>query len=151
MLGALSNWPVIFLGILIILFSLTLIGSHLIIAIILIIVGLALTTGIHGFQIDPNKKVYRQYLFMLGFTMGKWHRYDAIEKIFINSMVESQTIYSRTNQSNTVKKHKLISFLKFDDGRKIELYEGKNKSSLLKKLNRVAQDLSTHIQDNTTN
>ncbi len=150
-LGSMANWPLKLFGGLLVFFSLILSQNNIILAIVCLIVGIAITTSTYGFQIDPENKSYREYMFLMGFKFGKWHSYEFIEKIFINSIIQSERIYSRANQGYTVKKRKLASFLKFTDGRKIRLYEDENRPALMLKLNMVAKDLSTHIEDNTTN
>lgn len=151
-LGSMANWPLKLLGGILVLFSLILLSqNHIIGAIVLIIIGIGITTSTYGFQIDQENKSYREYMFLMGFKFGKWYSYDLVKKIFINPIIQSERIYSRANQGYTVKKRKLASFLKFTNGKKIRLYESANRPDLMLKLNMIAKDLSTHIEDNTSN
>lgn len=148
-IGLLFNYPTIFVGILLIICFLALISVYPIAALVLLVTGLGLITGRYGVQIDVGKKKYREYISLFGFIRGKWVSYDSLEKIFINSGTESQTIYSRTNQGYTMRNQVFRSFLKFDDGNKIALFKHKNKSVLRSKVDDMAQDLSIVVQDNS--
>ncbi len=149
-IGSLANWPLKLLGSLLVLLSVVVSFQHLIGAIIMLIVGMAITTASYGVQIKPEDRTYREYMFLLGFKFGKWESFNKIEKIFVNLVTESETIYSRANRGYTIKKRKLAAFLKFNEDSKVKLYVEDDKGILMKKLNRIAEDLSIPITDNST-
>lgn len=144
-----ATWPVMLLGIVMVIVAIPAAITQLIAALFLLPIGIAIISSNHGFQINLQTNEYRESLFILGITFGKWHPFEAVEKIFINPTTERNTVYSRANQGYSYKKQKFASFIKFTNGTKIKLYELGDKKLLIKKLTVVANALAIEIHDNT--
>ena len=137
----------IFLGICSVILSLALFLNNIAAATILMIIGLTLLTGFYGVQINTKAARYREFYSMFGIKKGTWHHYKSIEEIFINSTLETETVYSSSNRKASVKSRKYVSFIKFDSGQKIRFYEDERLSSLVKKLTKPSRQLKVKVSD----
>src|SRR5262245_31002499 len=71
---------------------------------IVLIVGGLVTTSHYRLEVDPIKKLYREYVWFLGIKVGKPSRFETIEYFFIKTSRESQTMYSGRVASTTIRK-----------------------------------------------
>ena len=71
--------------------------------------------------IDHEKKEIFDGIWTIGLKFGKPTPYSGIEKIFINRVKTSQTMYSLSNQKNIVTDHEYRAYLKLDSGTKYYL------------------------------
>jgi len=123
---------------------------HPIISIILIVGGILILTSYEGTEIDPSSKTYREYNSFLFIKKGKAKTYQGIEKIFINSARVSQTVYTAySSKSSSFSSTEYNAYLKFNEGEKVFLLSGKDKTKLLKKLRDISRSLNTSVVDNT--
>lgn len=117
---------------------------------ILLLCALVLLTGHSGTIFNRSGRTFLEYDSYLFIRNGKPERYNAVEKIYINAGKEGQTMYTaHTTHGSTFVHTVYNAYLKFDDGRKMYLTSGRNKSALIKRLEPVAAFLETWIQDNT--
>lgn len=147
--GRVFSLPFVFLGGIFLLLSIAVIMESPAISLILAPIGLFMVTTTHGLQIDQENSKYRKCYSVAGIRWGNWIDYEQVEKVFINSATDTHKIYSRVNSGYTYSKQNFVSFLKFSDGTKVPVFEGKNKEILLTKVQKMADDLSTVVQDNT--
>lgn len=121
-----------------------------ILAVILLVLGGALLTGIAGVEFDNQAKTYREYNSCFFLKNGVRKKYDSVEKIFINSMKVSQRMYTaHTNHSSNFHQVEYNAYVKFGEYQKIYLKSMKDKESLLKALSPLAQYLDTQVVDHT--
>ncbi len=148
--GFLFPWTFRFIGAILILaaaITVTKIGWF---TILVLIPGLFLISGGEGFEIDTQRKIYREYCSFIFMKTGKYQPYQSIEKLFVNRSQESQRIYSaHTSQSSTFTNEVFNAYLKFSSGEKILLRKGKKKVKLMAQLNLINQSLQTQVIDNT--
>jgi hypothetical protein len=98
----------------------------------------------------PESNSYREYNSILFIKTGKGKKYQRIEKIFINPVRVSKTIYTaHTSNSSTFQDVEYNAYLKFSDGEKIFLLSGKNKNRIRNRLKIIAETLNIPLQDNT--
>lgn len=148
--GFLLPWTFRFLGALAVIGSIPLMLDHVLIGVSLLLIGLLMVFVYEGFEIDPNKKVYREYTSFLLFKSGKFIGYDNIEKLYINKKHEAQSMYSAHTSKSTVFTNDVFNaYLKFSSGEKIHLLSKKNKERLLKRVEDFTSALSIPIIDNS--
>ncbi|HEY0740963.1 MAG TPA: hypothetical protein VGD40_05845 [Chryseosolibacter sp.] len=113
----------------------------------LLLTGVLILTCHYRLHIDFNKKVYTEYLFLLGLkTAQEKKSFRAIEYVYIKPTKVSQTLNSRVS-STTIQKVQFDGYLKFSDEDKVHLMTLDNKSSLRKRLDPIAATLNTKVID----
>ncbi|MEX1240434.1 MAG: hypothetical protein WEB30_11975 [Cyclobacteriaceae bacterium] len=148
--GRLFPFQFLVLGFIILLSGFAVVGPYMIIGIILIIAGAVILTAHEGTEIMPDSNSYREYNSILFIKTGKGKKYQRIEKIFINPVRVSKTIYTaHTSSSSTFQDVEYNAYLKFSDGEKIFLLSGKNKNRIRNRLKIIAETLNIPLQDNT--
>lgn len=145
-LGPYFPWQFNFLGGLVLVIGLTL-EYGLVFNLVLILINLLIFTGHYGLEIDFTNKTFMSYTSFLGIKSGKRKTFDAVEKIFINSRNIRESMHSRNKFSGNFRYIEYKSFLKFSNGRKINLISRKNKDKLLEKIRGIAKDLKAEIVD----
>lgn len=113
------------------------------------LLGVIMTTARYGLEIDSKKKEFKEYVRLLWLKKGVREKYNGIEKIFINSIRVSERMTTRTGAKYDIKSMRYQAYLKFDDGKKIELDGNGDKDKLMKRLYAYNSILKTDIQDNT--
>ncbi len=148
--GILFPWPFLFLAVILLIVSVSLIAAKTVVAIVLAIGSMVVLSGYSGIEIDTSQKVYREYMSFLFIKSGKKISYDGIEKIFINtSKVRRQMFTAHTTKSSIYSNVEFNGYLKFDDGTKVHLLSKRQKEKLIKHLNKIAAVLQVQIEDNT--
>ncbi len=118
--------------------------------ILLMAIGVTLTTAYEGTEIHPQKKTVREYTSFLIFRTGAFEPYPEIEKIFINKRRETRQLYTaHTTHSSLYRAEIFSGYLKFSDGKKILLHESTDKATLIKKLQPLCVAAAVNITDNT--
>jgi hypothetical protein len=145
-LGPYFPWQFTFLGVLFLIFGLTL-QYGIVFNSAIIFITFIIFTGHYGLEIDFTKKTFKNYSSFLGLKFGKRKTFDAVEKIFINSRNIRESLHSRANNPGNFRYIEYKSFLKFSNGRKISLISRKNKEKLLKQMRNIAKDLKAEIVD----
>lgn len=147
--GPLFPWHFRFVGLILLVSSLPLFISNLLLALLLLVVGLAIVSAYEGTEIDSALKVYREYTsFFLLIKAGKFERYVDVEKVFITKSTESQQMYTaHTTQSSTFENVVYNAYVKFSTGEKIHLLREKYKDKLIKKLKTLSESLQVEIVD----
>lgn len=116
---------------------------------ILLLLGAFILSGFRGVDFNGREKIYREYNSFLFMKFGKWVKYDQAEKIYINSGSTSQKIYTQVTDGITVKSKEFNAYLKFDNGSKIYLASKKDKTRLIKRLQKLSDFFRLDILDNT--
>ena len=115
-------------------------------SIILLTIGLTVFTAGYKVAINPEKKTFREYLFVAGFKVGDKKKYSAFDEIFIRSHSFSQTVNSRA-QTRTFQSVMYKGFVKFSDHDKVLVAENQFKNKVIKKLGKVSKALNLEISD----
>ena len=148
--GFLFPWQFRFLGGALIIGGGVLLPNEVMLALLLLLVGLFLLTSFSGLEIDRSRKTYGEYNSIFFKKIGSTKNYSDVEKVFVNSKIEGQKIYTaHTLSSQTFTNATYTAFLKFADGTKILLLHGKNKKVVMDKVNQLVPFLSTCLEDNT--
>jgi len=95
----------------------------------------------HVIIINEENKTIFDGAWIMGFKIGKLHSYHQIEKIFINSVKTSQTMYSLSNQKNVVTDREYRAYLKVDDGTKFFLVSHPLEDRLKEKVTKIREKL----------
>ncbi len=149
--GSLFPWQFRFVGGIVMLVGLTLIFDKAILAIVLLMAGGLIVFSYEGTVIDKAAKTYQEYNSFFFIKTGERVKYAGIEKIFINSIKQKRRMYTaHTNHSSTFESLAFSSFLKFNDGTKIELLKKSDKSALVRTLKEIAAFLDTPLEDKTS-
>ena len=120
----------------------------------IIVVGAAwVITAVEGTSINPENKTYQEYTsFLFFFRVGMHETYSAIEKIFVNSTMVSQRLYTaHTSHSSKFSRKAYHGFLKLSDGKKIKLLTKSSKEPLMRALGPAAHILHVVLEDQTGN
>ena len=148
--GLLFPWHFLFLAALVLIVGFSLLADRTVLGLILITGSVFVLSGYSGTEINLSEKAYREYNAFLFIKTGEWKRYDSIEKIFVNSAITRQRMYSaHTSISSEFTREELNAFLKFSDGSKVLLLTRRNKKKLLHALGKVAATLRVPVVDNT--
>lgn len=148
--GYLVPWYFRLIGVILVIVAIAGFMVNPLLAILFVMVGVLLATSFSGTDIDIEKNRYKEYNTYFFIKSGDENYYSGIEKIFINSAKSSQKIYTaHTLNSKTFDDIIYNAYVKFDEGKKIQILQSKNKEDLLDQLNTVAKFLNTNIQDNT--
>ena len=114
---------------------------------IFILVGCAaVLTSHYGVAIDPSKKLYCEYVWLLGIRTGSDKSFSAIEYIFIKPNRQTQTMNLRAISSD-VTKDVFDAYLKFSESEKIHLLTLESKTALIKKVKTLAVQLDVKVLD----
>jgi hypothetical protein len=115
---------------------------------VLAISGLILLTAHYRLLIEPNKRSYLVYVWVLGFKSGKSEYFNYIEKIYINGVKLSSR---KTSYSGHVVDHKdyvYKAFMKLDNGEKIHLDTDHDREKLDKRVNTYITQLGSLYKAN---
>lgn len=142
-----------FFGILALIFAIIFFTQHInlfgfLVSSASVFLGALMLTARYGLSLDTSQKQYKEFVSLLWFQSGNWKDYTGIEKIFINKIVESERMVSRSGAKFDFKSQSCQAYIKFDDGQKIELDSDKSKERLLARLKEYNEQLQTIIQDN---
>jgi hypothetical protein len=99
--------------------------------------------------IDPVKKEYHDYLWILGLKSGEKGTFHSIDYLFIVKSRVKQTFSIRV-ASTTVQKEVFDGYLRLSPDNKIHIATEDDKDTLLKKLNGISIQLNVRIVDYTT-
>ncbi|MEX2235689.1 MAG: hypothetical protein WD824_26260 [Cyclobacteriaceae bacterium] len=148
--GSVFPFPFLVLGAVFFIAGAAVFVTHPVISIVLIVAGVVILTAYEGTEINPASRTYREYNSFLFIKKGKAKKYNGIEKIFINKAKVSQRVYTaHTSNSAIFTDTEYNAYLKFNEGEKVFLFSGKNKTKLLKRLNDISRSLNTQVVDNT--
>ncbi len=114
---------------------------YLMAGIVMVLLGIIFLTSHYVFEISPEKKMFREFVWVLGIKTGKFHPYYKLDFIYLNENRRSQTCNSRAS-STTVLHTEYDGYLQLDNGEHIHLINSKNYDNALKKLHTIAKDLN---------
>ena len=145
-------WQFKLLAILFIITSLLIISNSPVISSVLSFLALLIFTARGGLEIDMDNYIYREYMsYFFLLRVGKPVRFDAIEKIFINSGEVSNTMYTaHTSKSSTYKHQEYNAFIKFSNGDKIKIIGHRNKDDVEAYASAMAGRLKVPLVDYTS-
>lgn len=115
-------------------------------ALFLFVCGMVIFTTHYRLRIDLDKKVFFDYVWLLGMKNGEHGTFDHIEYIFIKKSNVSQTMNHRAG-SNVLRKEVYDGYLKFSDVNKIHLASRDSKKDLVKQLQPLAMQLNVRVID----
>src|SRR5687768_3339232 len=113
---------------------------------ILCLIALVFITTHYRFSVDLDKKIYHDYLWMLGFRMGEKKKFNAIEYVFIKKSNVSQTMRMRI-ASSTIRKEVFDGYVKFSGDEKVHLLTLDSKGDLMSRLKTIASQLRLRLID----
>lgn len=113
---------------------------------IMLLVSVIIFTTHYRFSIDPEQKVYRDYLWILGFRNGEKRRFERIEYLFIKTNNVSQTMNMKV-ASSTIRKEVYDGYLKFSENEKVHLITKDSKKDLVARLRPISEALNIKIID----
>lgn len=105
-------------------------------------------SSFHLLQILPEENTIKEGYLIMGIKKLESQRYSALDKIFINAQVSSQTMHGRGGQSSTFTNQEYQAYLKTSDGKKYEMISSKTEEDLLNRLKTIAQKLEVPIEKN---
>jgi hypothetical protein len=99
-------------------------------------------------HIDLDKKVYREYLWIMGLKDGKLRNFHALLYFFIKKNKVSQTMGLKA-ANTTVVKEVYDTYLKFSDEEKIHILTANQKDKIITKLHPISRALLIDLVDYT--
>ena len=138
----------LFFGTVLTFIGLLLLAANVLVGLIVLFLCVLLTTTHYRIAIDLKKKVYRDYLWILGFRKGDHRSFETIEYIFIKTNNVRQTMNFETI-SSTIHKEVFDGYLKFSENNKVHLMTSDSKKNLLSKVEPIAKKLCVEIVDYT--
>lgn len=117
-------------------------------ALFLFMCGIVIFTTHYRLRVDLDKKVFFDYVWILGIKSGEHGAFDHIEYIFIKKSNVSQTMNHRAG-STVLRKEVYDGYLKFSDVNKIHLASRDSKKDLVKQLQPLAMQLNVRMIDHT--
>lgn len=114
----------------------------------LFVSAIVIFTTHYRLRVDLDKKVFFDYVWILGMKNGEHGAFDQIEYIFIKKSNVTQTMNHRAG-STVLRKEVYDGYLKFSDINKIHLASRDNKKDLVKQLQPLAMQLNVRIIDHT--
>jgi hypothetical protein len=115
----------------------------------LIIFSLAIGFTHYRLQVDVGTRQYREYVWFLGFRIGKPEPFETIDYFFIKTSVESQTMSSGRIASTTVRKTVFDGYLRFSEHEKVHIATKDDREAILRKITPMSQALNVPIMDYT--
>ena len=113
---------------------------------VVLLIGLLIVTAHYRCRIDFDKKIYQDYVWVLGLRAGKKIPFDEIQYIFIKAGQESQTMGLRA-ANTTLRKSVYDAYLKFAENEKIHLVTRDSRDRLVRQMQPIAEKLQVDIID----
>ena len=126
--------------------GITFVTTNPILSCVLMLVGIIAATTHYRLTIDVDKKLYHDYLWILGFKNGQKGNFDKIEYLFIKKANVSQTMRVQV-ASSTIRKEVYDGFIKFSETNKVHLLTKDSKKELVGKLRKISEMLNIKIID----
>lgn len=114
--------------------------------IIMLLLGFIVVTTHYRLSINFDKKIYHDYVWILGFKSGDKCNFENIEYLFIKKNRVRQTMNLRV-ASSTIRKEVYDGYLKFSEDNKLHLLTKDSKNDLIKKLRSISTTLKVKIID----
>lgn len=128
--------------------GITLTTTNPVSGVVLLSIGVIALTTHYRLMVNFDKKVYHDYLWILGVRIGEKGTFDKIEYLFIKKSKVSQTMNVRV-ASSTVRKEVYDGFLKFAENNKLHLVTNDSKKKVVDKLRKISVALKVKIIDYT--
>jgi hypothetical protein len=135
-----------FTAVILLVVAVPVIFMNLICGIVLLLMSIVIFTTHHRLTVDLDRKVFHDYLWILGLKNGDKGKFENIEYLFINKGKVSQTMNMRV-ASTTVSKEVYNGYLKFSESDKIHLTTKNNKKDLIEKLRPISAALKVKVYD----
>jgi len=120
--------------------------ANIIIGLVLLFSSVVIFTTHYRLSIDFEKKVFHDYLWILGMKSGEKGDFEEVEYLFIKKSKETQTMSVRV-ASATVRKEVYDGYLRFSEVEKIHLLAKDSKDDVVKKLREISAMLNVGIID----
>jgi hypothetical protein len=100
-------------------------------------------------QVNVTSRQYREYVWFLGFRIGKPVQFENIEYFFIKTSKESQTMNSGRISTMTIRKNVFDGYLRFSEHDKVHIATRDDREAILKKITPMSAALKVPIMDYT--
>ncbi len=100
----------------------------------------------HILQVIPEEKAIKEGYWVMGIKRMNRYSYTSLEKIFVTSGSNSQTIHAQSGISTTTKSREFRAYLKTDEGEKYEILSVKSEQNLMKKLEPISRKLKIPVE-----
>ncbi|MEP1094483.1 MAG: hypothetical protein ABJG78_05205 [Cyclobacteriaceae bacterium] len=91
--------------------------------------------------IDNDLKEIHEGYWIMGYKTGKRKKYKSVDKIFINKVKTSQSMYSQSNHGHSVKGVEYHAYLKYDEDKKLFLAGDPLEKRLENKMTKIREKL----------
>ena len=143
------NWTVIAVAIVCLLLGSSLILEKPIVAGILVVSSVLVLTTHYRLEIDVDRKICHDYLWLCGFRLGERKSFDSLDYLFIKPVKVSQRMSARV-ASTVVHKESFDGYLKFSNAETLHIATRDSHHALLKQLQKLASKLHLRVVDYTS-
>ncbi|MEP5612513.1 MAG: hypothetical protein ABJP45_09705 [Cyclobacteriaceae bacterium] len=91
--------------------------------------------------IDTALKEIHEGYWIMGYKTGKPKKYQSLDKIFINEVNTSQSMYSQANRKHTFKEVEYHAYLKFNAVEKLFLLRDRSEKKLGERVIKISEKL----------
>lgn len=140
-------WHILAVGVAMAILGVSMLIAGLFVAgLIVLLISLLILTTHYRCRIDFDKKVYHDYLWVLGLKHGEKKEFDDIKYLFIKQSTVSQTMGLRA-ANTTIQKSVYDGYIKFSETDKMHIVTKDKKESLIQQLRPIATKLQIDILD----
>lgn len=136
----------IFTAVILCLVGVPVIFTNVILGLIMLLVSVIIFTTHYRFTVDLEQKVFRDYVWILGFRSGEKKKFERIEYLFIKTNKVSQTM-SLKAASTTIRKDVYDGYIRFSENEKVHLITKDNKKDLIARLRPISEALHLKVID----
>jgi hypothetical protein len=137
---------IVFTGVLLVFAVLLSVLKSLVLGLIIFLACVIIYTTHYRLRIDYTKKIFFDYVWILGLKNGDHGKFERIEYLFIKKSRVSQKM-NHIVGSATLQKEIYDGYVKFSDQEKIHLMTKASKNVLLEKLRVISDKLKVRIID----
>jgi hypothetical protein len=138
----------IYSGYLFIFFGIVGLSSNLFAGLGIIAVGILISFSTSGVQIDPEKRLLKDYTKCFGFKFGKWESIEIYTDIAVLSLRQSSTTLSRSNRALTeIEKYYDVCLLNSSHRIKMKVKRSKTQDDAIKEARLLAEKLNLNYTD----
>lgn len=121
---------------------------HFLIGLSLLIGGVLIFTTHYRLMIDLDRRVYRDYVWIMGIKHGKMASFEKIEYLFMKKSRTVQNMYARV-YTTSLQKDVYDAYLRFSETEKLHLVTRESKRLLVKQVESLAAQLGVQVIDYT--
>jgi hypothetical protein len=139
---------ILFFGFLLIPIAITVGAKSIVGAVLIFLLIIVILTTHYRFRIDTEKKVFHDYLWILGMKHGEKGQFDHIDYLFLKASRVSQSMALKAANS-TIRKDVIDAYIRLSPENKIHLFTKDSKHDVIVRLKELGSVLGVKVIDYT--